>query len=266
MTPRTIGWSGSPSATGLPELGQRVQARPPVLRCSGRPGVPGHVGVRPRARRAKGERIRISLGLPDKATLAKTKRVLLMLTTEKGFPPRPTATVEQDGLRGLPGRPTGTSDRCESISPSSRPAMTPRTIGWSGSPRATGFQDLDSEFKLDVRFYDAADARVYQATLEYDPVFYVLKGDASASRWACPTRTPSRRPSGCSLRNEACPPRPPVGVEPPGSAARSWRTTRIRLPSPGDRQHERFVREAEDIIVPASVLLITSKVLFFEQD
>ena len=29
---------------------------------------------------------------------------------------------------------------------------------------------------------------------------------------------------------------------------------------------ERFVREAEDIIVPASVLLITSKVLFFEQD
>ena len=126
----------------------------------------------------RGERIRISLGLPDEATLAKTKRVLLMLTTEKGFPPRPTATVEQDGLRGLPGQADwdlGPLRKHFAILETRYDAENNRVV-WLAEARR-GFQNLDSEFKLDVRFYDAADARVYQATLEYDPVLYVLKGE-----------------------------------------------------------------------------------------
>jgi len=125
----------------------------------------------------KGERIRISLGLPDQATLERTKRVL-MLTTEKEFPPRPTPTREQDGLRGLPGQAhwdLAPLRKHFAILETRYDAENNRVV-WLAEARR-GFHNLDIEFKPDVRFYDAADARVYQTTLEYDPAFYVLKGE-----------------------------------------------------------------------------------------
>ena len=102
-----------------------------------------------------------------------------MMTTEKEFPPRPSPTVEQDGPGGLPGQAEwdlaplrkyfaiiGTSFDEDK-----------RLVIWVAEARR-GFEGyINSVFNPNVRFYDAADARVYSNKLGFEPEGTVLKGE-----------------------------------------------------------------------------------------
>ena len=135
------------------------------------------LGFDPNDHVLRGERIRISLSLPDEATLARTKRVL-MLTREQEFPPRPTATVEQDGLRGLPGQANwdlAPLRKYFAILETRYDAENNRVV-WLAEARR-GFDNVGAVFDPSVRFYDAADARVHDTTLGFDPNDHVLRGE-----------------------------------------------------------------------------------------
>jgi hypothetical protein len=130
----------------------------------------------PSSKVLKGERIRITLGLPNEATFKATMRVLSLPTDLKEFPAGAKAEVKRGG--SLPGPANWGLKPLEEYFTLLKATYEPENnrVVWLAEAKR-GFNYIPFVVYLKARFYDAGNVRVHDTSFDFSPSGKVLKGE-----------------------------------------------------------------------------------------
>jgi helix-turn-helix protein len=126
----------------------------------------------------KGERLRISLALPENETLKQTKLIFLLKRDQKIYPGRARVKIPKDAEDNLPGKAAWDIKLLEEFFTllKVRQDEAKKHVIWlAEAKRGIGY--VGNEVPAHVRFYDAEEARIYQADLVFQPSIGLLKGE-----------------------------------------------------------------------------------------
>jgi hypothetical protein len=142
----------------------------------------------------RGERIRISLALPAEEVRRRTRSVLMLRPEDREFTdhPEPKLVAGDGHPRGKATWDMAPLQKHFAILRTSHNEEVNRVIWLVQAKRGFGAWVTDT-VRLDVRFYDADDARIYNTRLDFDPNGGVLKGERIRISLALPAEEVRRR-------------------------------------------------------------------------